>query len=110
MDINSRFGEAFVRLSNRSVSPSGRVTLRGGGGLKYAGGAKSNESSGSLSPSRTSSKTSTSTRCRSPMAGYTDGDRYVRVDEAGNHLALKMTRVDDNYFIPHQQTHKSLYQ
>ncbi|ORZ24664.1 hypothetical protein BCR42DRAFT_446584 [Absidia repens] len=106
-DINSRFGEAFVHLSNRSISPSGRVTLRGGGGLKYTGGAKSNESSGSLSPSRTSSKTSTSTRCRSPLAGYTDGDRYVRVDEAGNYLAMKMTRVDDDYFIPYQHTNKT---
>ncbi|CAO3590402.1 unnamed protein product [Absidia cylindrospora] len=113
MDINSRFGEAFVRLSNRSISPSGRVTLRGGGGgggLKTTGGVKSNESSGSLSPSRTSSKTSTSTRCRSPLAGYTDGDRYVRVDEAGNYLAMKMTRVDDDYFIPFQHTNKPFYQ
>ncbi|KAI8332702.1 hypothetical protein BC941DRAFT_128836 [Chlamydoabsidia padenii] len=102
----SRFKEAFMRVSSRSLSPSNRVTLRGGGGIKH-GGIKGSDSIGSLSPSRSSSKTSTSTRCRSPLAGYTDGERYVRVDESGNHFALKMTRVDDDYFIPYQNTNKS---
>ncbi|KAI8100047.1 uncharacterized protein BX664DRAFT_322736, partial [Halteromyces radiatus] len=99
LEKNARFNEAYIPFSSRSLSPSGRVVLRGGGGvLKYG-----NDSMGSLSPSRSSSKTSTNTRCRSPLTGYTDGERYVRVDEAGNHLALKMTRAEDDYFIPFYQ-------
>ncbi|KAI9499557.1 hypothetical protein BDB00DRAFT_783048 [Zychaea mexicana] len=67
--------------SMRSDSPSGRVTLRGGG------------RSPSLSTSRAGGKspippTSTS-------RGYVDGDKYIRVDDEGNQVAVKMSKAND---------------
>ncbi|KAG0177802.1 Spectrin beta chain, non-erythrocytic 1 [Apophysomyces sp. BC1021] len=82
------YQESFLQTI-RSVSPSGRVTIRSGGG-----------NSSSLAPSGSSSKSS-SGRSRSPASsGYVEGDRFIRVDQAGNHVAVKMTRAEEGAKMP----------
>ncbi|KAF7726997.1 Spectrin beta chain, non-erythrocytic 1 [Apophysomyces ossiformis] len=83
------YQETFLQTV-RSVSPSGRVTIRGGG----AGG-----NSSSLAPSGSSSRSSN--RSRSPAStGYVDGDRFIRVDQSGNQVAVKMTRAEEGAKMP----------
>ncbi|KAI8388285.1 uncharacterized protein BYT42DRAFT_543615 [Radiomyces spectabilis] len=90
-----RFKEAYMSVV-RSVSPSGRVVLRGGGASSDNG---SNGSTG-LTPTRSSSKSSGS-RSRSPIpCGYVDGDKYIRIDEAGNQVVIKMTKAADDAKTP----------
>ncbi|CAO3609494.1 unnamed protein product [Cunninghamella blakesleeana] len=104
---NSKFTETYLMVE-RSISPSGRVTIRGGGGGDMNSNGDVNIFNHTLSG--TSSKTSISTRCKSPPAGYMDGDRFIRIDESGNQLAIKMTRADDDSFIPYHPNNKTLYQ
>jgi hypothetical protein len=79
------FQEAYLHTL-RSASPSGRVTIRGGGGAV-------DRNSSSLASTRSSSKSSGS-RSRSPLPGYVDGDKYVSVDESGNHIIVKMKKAE----------------
>lgn len=90
----------------RCLSPSGRITIRGGGAVDTT----NNENGLNPTPSRTSSKTSISSRCKSPVAGFMDGDRFIRIDESGNHLAIKMVRADEDSFVPYHPHSKTLYQ
>ncbi|KAI8576600.1 hypothetical protein K450DRAFT_256376 [Umbelopsis ramanniana AG] len=69
----------------RSVSPSGRVTLRGGGG------GASNVNSTLRLNGPLNSTTST------PLtAGFKEGNTFVRIDDQGNHLVSKMTKAKDS--------------
>lgn len=81
------FHEAYLHTV-RASSPSGRVTIRGGGGVE--------RNSSSLA-SRSSSKSS---RSKSPTPGYMDGDRFVSLDEAGNQFVVKMKKADDDAKMP----------
>jgi hypothetical protein len=65
----------------RATSPSGRIILRGGGGL-----ATTNVQTRLNGPSKGSS----------PAAGYKDGNTFVRIDEQGNHVVSKMTKAKDS--------------
>lgn len=78
------FQEAYLHTL-RAPSPSGRVTIRGGGGI--------DRNSSSLASTRSSSKSSGS-RSRSPLPGYVDGDKYISVDESGNHIFVKMKKAE----------------
>ncbi|KAI8982565.1 hypothetical protein BDB01DRAFT_906331 [Pilobolus umbonatus] len=80
----SPFQETYLQTV-RAVSPSGRVTLRGGGGT--AAGI-----SGSIASTRSSSKSSS--RSKSPLPGFVDGDKYVSLDESGNHIYVKMKKAE----------------
>ncbi|KAI9308241.1 hypothetical protein BJ944DRAFT_246752 [Cunninghamella echinulata] len=102
---NSRFTETYITVE-RCLSPSGRITIRGGGAVDTT----NNENGLNPTPSRTSSKTSISSRCKSPVAGFMDGDRFIRIDESGNHLAIKMVRADEDSFVPYHPHSKTLYQ
>lgn len=101
-----KFTETYITVE-RSVSPSGRITIRGGGGNINS---NDDENIFNRTPSGTSSKTSISTRCKSPTAGYMDGDRFIRIDESGNQLAIKMIRADDDSFVPYHPNNKTFYQ
>lgn len=83
----SPFQESYLQTV-RSLSPSGRVTLRGGG-----------NTSSSLASTRSSSKSSDS-RSRSPLPGFMDGDKYVSMDEAGNHMVVKMKKAENDAKMP----------
>ncbi|RCI05785.1 hypothetical protein CU098_006957, partial [Rhizopus stolonifer] len=85
------FQEAFLNTF-RSSSPSGRVTIRGGGGI--------DRNSSSLASTRSSSKSSGGSRSRSPLPGYVDGNNYISVDELGNHIVVKMKKADDDAKTP----------
>ncbi|KAI8349624.1 hypothetical protein EDC96DRAFT_448465 [Choanephora cucurbitarum] len=85
------FQEAFLQTV-RSSSPSGRVTIRGGGGA--------DRSSNSLASTRSSSRSSGGSRSRSPMPGYVDGKNYISIDELGNHIIVKMKKADDHAKTP----------
>ncbi|ORY97752.1 hypothetical protein BCR43DRAFT_490304 [Syncephalastrum racemosum] len=103
-------------LQARCVSPSGRVTIRGGGAAGAAntngfsgGGAVSTTSSSNSDshslltapPTRSSSKSTSSRRSsKTPRQGYVDGDKYIRVDEAGNQVTVKMTKAEDGAKMP----------
>ncbi|CAO3607298.1 unnamed protein product [Mucor hiemalis] len=78
---NAPFLESYIQTL-RSSSPSGRVTIRGGGGV-----------SNSAASTRSSSKSSGS-RSRSPLPGFVDGDKFISLDEAGNHVVVKMKKAD----------------
>lgn len=78
---NAPFLESYIQAL-RSSSPSGRVTIRGGGGV-----------SNSVASTRSSSKSSGS-RSRSPLPGFVDGDKFISLDEAGNHVVVKMKKAD----------------
>ncbi|KAI9475995.1 MAG: hypothetical protein EXX96DRAFT_506832 [Benjaminiella poitrasii] len=84
------FQETYIQTL-RSSSPSGRVTIRGGGGV--------DRHNSSLASTRSSSKSSGS-RSRSPLPGYVDGDKYISTDEAGNQIILKMIKADDDAKTP----------
>lgn len=91
MDIKkeqSPFQESYLQTI-RSLSPSGRIALRGGGG----------GTSSSLASTRSSSKSSSS-RSRSPLPGFMDGDMFVSVDEAGNHVVVKMKKAENDAKMP----------
>ncbi|KAI8366162.1 hypothetical protein BD560DRAFT_401339 [Blakeslea trispora] len=88
---NGSFQEAFLQTV-RSSSPSGRVTIRGGGGAE--------KNSNSLVSTRSSSRSSGGSRSRSPMPGYVDGSNYISVDELGNHIIVKMKKADDHAKTP----------
>lgn len=64
------------------------MTIRGGGGT-----------SSSLASTRSSSKSSGS-RSKSPLSGYVEGDKYVSIDEAGNHVFVKMKKAEDDAKTP----------
>ncbi|KAI9365115.1 hypothetical protein BD770DRAFT_313288 [Pilaira anomala] len=83
------FQEGYLQTF-RSSSPTGRVTIRGGG-------AAGNSSS--LASTRSSSKSSGS-RSRSPLPGFVDGDKYISVDEAGNHVVVKMKKANNDAKMP----------
>ncbi|KAI9008901.1 hypothetical protein CLU79DRAFT_497229 [Phycomyces nitens] len=87
----------------RAVSPSGRVMIRGGGFGAAAGPSGVNAVNGtssSLAPTRSSSKSSSS-RSRSPVpTGFVDGDKYVRVDELGNQMMVRMTKAEEGAKMP----------
>ncbi|CEJ05594.1 Putative GAS2 domain-containing protein [Rhizopus microsporus] len=82
------FQELYLQTA-RSFSPSGRITLRGGGG----------NNSSSLASTRSSSKSSSS-RSRSPLPGFIDGDKYISMDEAGNHVVVKMKKAEIDAKMP----------
>lgn len=82
------FREAYLHTV-RSSSPTGRVTIRGGGGLE--------KNSSSLVSTRSSSKSS---RSKSPTPGYMDGDKFVSLDEAGNQYIVKMKKAEDDAKTP----------
>jgi hypothetical protein len=84
---NAPFQESYLQTL-RSLSPSCRVTIRGGGG-----------NSSSLASTRSSSKSSGS-RSKSPLPGFVDGDKYISVDEAGNHLIVKMKKAENDAKTP----------
>ncbi|KAG2182525.1 hypothetical protein INT43_007456 [Umbelopsis isabellina] len=67
----------------RATSPSGRVVLRGGGGL-----ATPNVQSRLNGPGKGTNPAMT--------AGYKDGNTFVRIDEQGNHVVAKMTKAKDS--------------
>jgi hypothetical protein len=69
-------------LPPRAVSPSGRVVLRGGGGLANAN-SQSAAAAGRLNGSTGS-------------AGFKEGNTFVRIDDQGNHLVSKMTKAKDS--------------
>ncbi|KAG2208914.1 hypothetical protein INT47_011054, partial [Mucor saturninus] len=83
------FQESYLQTL-RSASPSGRVTIRGGG----VGG-----NSSSLASTRSSSKSSGS-RSKSPLPGFVNGDKYISVDEAGNHVVVKMKKAENDAKMP----------
>lgn len=85
---NTPFQESYLQTL-RSLSPSGRVTIRGGNG----------GNSSSLASTRSSSKSSGS-RSRSPLPGFVDGDKFISVDEAGNHLIVKMKKASEDAKTP----------
>ncbi|CEP10654.1 hypothetical protein [Parasitella parasitica] len=87
VDNHAPFQEAYLHAI-RSVSPSGRVVIRGGGG-----------NSSSLASTRSSSKLSGS-RSRSPLPGYVNGDKFISLDEAGNQIAVKMKKADSAAKMP----------
>lgn len=82
------FQEGYLQTF-RASSPTGRVTIRGGGG---AG------NSSSLASTRSSSKSSG--RSKSPLPGFVDGDKYISVDEAGNHVVVKMKKANSDAKMP----------
>ncbi|CAO3577204.1 unnamed protein product [Absidia cylindrospora] len=90
--------DGFI-ISDTAVSAENIFAMDGDYSGDYENVRKS-ESSTSLTLSGSSGKSSTSTRSLLSLTGYTDGYRYVRIDECGNPLALNMVRVDDHYFIP----------
>ncbi|KAJ2963371.1 hypothetical protein NQZ79_g1593 [Umbelopsis isabellina] len=67
----------------RATSPSGRVVLRGGGGL-----ATPNVQTRLNGPGKGTSPAA--------AAGYKDGNTFVRIDEQGNHVVAKMTKAKDS--------------
>ncbi|KAI9306228.1 hypothetical protein BJ944DRAFT_238935 [Cunninghamella echinulata] len=78
-----------VSSLTRSVSPSGKVTIRGGGSV----------SSSSLNPNHSISKTSS--RSKSPVpSGYMDGDTFVHVNEDGHQVVTKMTKAKEDAKTP----------
>lgn len=85
---NTPFQESYLQTL-RSLSPSGRVTIRGGNGGNNS----------SLASTRSSSKSSGS-RSRSPLPGFVDGDKFISVDEAGNHLIVKMKKASEDAKTP----------
>ncbi|KAI7901422.1 uncharacterized protein BX663DRAFT_514357 [Cokeromyces recurvatus] len=87
---NGPFQEAYLQYV-RPSSPSGRITIRGGGGV--------DKHNSSLASTRSSSKSSGS-RSRSPLPGYINGDKYISIDEEGNQIVLKMKRADDDAKTP----------
>ncbi|KAI7878508.1 hypothetical protein K492DRAFT_238514 [Lichtheimia hyalospora FSU 10163] len=78
----------------RCVSPSGRISIRGGGT------ASASTSEHLLSVTRSSTSSSASRRSKTPRGGYVDGDKYIRVDEAGNQVMVKMTKAEDGAKMP----------
>ena len=82
--------------TTRCISPSGRITVRGGGnGALSATPSTDNMLSTTWSTSsRRSSKTPT------PRSGHLDGDKYIRLDEAGNQVTVKMTKAEDGAKMP----------
>lgn len=67
----------------RATSPSGRVVLRGGGGLATPNvQSRLNGSGKGTNPAA--------------VAGYKDGNTFVRIDEQGNHVVAKMTKAKDS--------------
>ncbi|KAI8344330.1 hypothetical protein BC941DRAFT_447310 [Chlamydoabsidia padenii] len=73
----------------RSASPSGRVTIRGGGSI----------SSSSLNPNHSHSKSSN--RSRSPVpSGYKEGDTFIHVGEDGHQVVMKMTKAKEDATTP----------
>ncbi|KAL7327468.1 hypothetical protein PS15p_205892 [Mucor circinelloides] len=89
------FQEAYLHTM-RSASPSGRVTIRGGGGGSING---MDRNSSSLASTRSSSKSSGS-RSRSPLPGYVNGDKFISLDEAGNQIIVKMKKADNDAKMP----------
>lgn len=83
------FQESYLQTL-RSSSPSGRVTIRGGGIVC---------NSSSLASTRSSSKSSGS-RSKSPLPGFVNGDKYISVDEAGNHVVVKMKKAESDAKMP----------
>ncbi|KAL0082020.1 hypothetical protein J3Q64DRAFT_1643143 [Phycomyces blakesleeanus] len=87
----------------RAVSPSGRVMIRGGGlgiSSETSGINTVNGTSSSLAPSRSSSKSSSSQSRSTIPTGFVDGDKYVRVDELGNQMMVKMKRAEEGAKMP----------
>ena len=78
----------------RCVSPSGRISIRGGGTTSAS------TSEHLLSVTRSSTSSSASRRSKTPRGGYVDGDKYIRVDEAGNQVMVKMTKAEDGAKMP----------
>ncbi|CAO3612730.1 unnamed protein product [Mucor fragilis] len=87
------FQEAYLHTM-RAASPSGRVTIRGGGGVNGL-----DRNSSSLASTRSSSKSSGS-RSRSPLPGYVNGDKFISLDEAGNQIIVKMKKADYDAKMP----------
>jgi hypothetical protein len=71
----------------RSVSPSGRVVLRGGGGT---GGGLTNTN---LSQPRLNGPAKGAV---ATAVGFKEGNTFVRIDDHGNHLVSKMTKAKDS--------------
>lgn len=91
VDNHIPFQEAYLHTM-RSASPSGKVTIRGGGG-----GIDRNSSS--LASTRSSSKSSGS-RSRSPLPGYVNGDKFISLDDAGNQIIVKMKKAENDAKMP----------
>ncbi|KAI8139340.1 hypothetical protein BJV82DRAFT_626900 [Fennellomyces sp. T-0311] len=83
--------QSSLAPTTRCRSPSGRITVRGGGGVSATSSSDMLSTTWSSS-SRRSSKT--------PRGGYVEGDKYIRVDEAGNQLMVKMTKAEDGAKMP----------
>ncbi|KAI9275479.1 hypothetical protein BDA99DRAFT_568157 [Phascolomyces articulosus] len=85
--------------SVRSSSPSGRVTLR-------SGRSGSPSLSATRANSRASNRADSRTGTRSPVPppstshGYVDGDKYIRVDDEGNQVTVKMSKASDKARTP----------
>ncbi|KAG1084145.1 hypothetical protein G6F42_021914 [Rhizopus arrhizus] len=92
------FQEAYLHTM-RSASPSGRVTIRGGGGGGNGSINGMDRNSSSLASTRSSSKSSGS-RSRSPLPGYVNGDKFISLDEAGNQIIVKMKKADNDAKMP----------
>ena len=78
---NAPFQEGYFQAL-RSSSPSGRVTIRGGGGIV------------------STRSTSASSRPKSPLPGFVDGNKYISMDDAGNHVVVKMKKADKDAKTP----------
>ncbi|KAI9265281.1 hypothetical protein BDA99DRAFT_46494 [Phascolomyces articulosus] len=91
----------LTQHTTRCVSPSGRITVRGGGGN---GSGNNGGLSATNSTDKVSTTWSTSSRRSSktpvPRGGHLDGDKYIRVDEAGNQVTVKMTKAEDGAKMP----------
>ncbi|KAI9319148.1 hypothetical protein BX666DRAFT_2025476 [Dichotomocladium elegans] len=80
-----------AHLITRAASPSGRVSIRGGGLTSASNSEHLLSATWSSSSSR---------RSKTPRGGYVDGDKYIRVDEAGNQLMVRMTKAEDGAKMP----------
>lgn len=92
--LSSNFHHHPSVSAARCVSPSGRISIRGGGT------ASASTSEHLLSVTRSSTSSSASRRSKTPRGGYVDGDKYIRVDEAGNQVMVKMTKAEDGAKMP----------
>ena len=87
--------------SVRSASPAARVTLRGSNGRSGSPSLSTGRCN-----SRTGSRAGSSAGNRSPIPptstsrGYVDGDKYIRMDNEGNQVAVKMSKANDKARTP----------
>ncbi|KAI8977077.1 hypothetical protein BDF20DRAFT_913451 [Mycotypha africana] len=85
------FQETYLQTM-RAASPSGRITIRGGGG------GITDKATSSLASTRSSR--SAEGRANSPTPGFMDGDRFISVDDEGKQIIVKMKKAEKDAKMP----------